>query len=211
MENTCALIGFGELGIQFKSFLEVDKKLRFIYFDDAAFKNKIEDAYPFADFMQSKFDQYDFYVALGYHHLQTKSNLLSQLITASRRIPSYVHRSGFVASGVVVGSGSFVYPMCTIDKDVTIGKGCLLNNGVIVSHNSTIGNCCFLSPGVIISGNVIIGEQTFIGAGSIVANNITIGKKVIIGAGCVITKDVADNVSVIGNPMRILNKKINLI
>ena len=68
----------------------------------------------------------------------------------------------------------------------------------------------FVAPGVVVSGNVNIGEGCFIGAGSIISNGVNIGANVIIGAGTVVTKDIPANVSVIGNPMRILDSKLEL-
>lgn len=44
-------------------------------------------------------------------------------------------------------------------------------------------------------------------ANSVVIGNISIGDNVSIGAGAVVTKSVPDNCTVVGNPMRIINKK----
>ena len=61
---------------------------------------------------------------------------------------------------------------------------------------------------MVVCGHVSIGDYTFIGAGTTISNHVTIGKNVIIGIGTVVTKDVPDNVSVIGNPMRIIKNNL---
>jgi maltose O-acetyltransferase len=64
---------------------------------------------------------------------------------------------------------------------------------------------------VTISGFVEIGEHTFIGAGATVANNVTIGSNATIGIGTVVTRNVPSGASVIGNPMKLLNKALRII
>lgn len=52
-----------------------------------------------------------------------------------------------------------------------------------------------------------IGDNVVVGANVCIIGDINIGDNVIIGAGCVVTKDVPPNVIVIGNPMKIIEKK----
>lgn len=52
-----------------------------------------------------------------------------------------------------------------------------------------------------------IGNNVTVYANAVVVGNITIGDNVSIGAGAVVTKSVPDNCLVIGNPMRIIEKK----
>jgi sugar O-acyltransferase (sialic acid O-acetyltransferase NeuD family) len=211
MKNKIAIVGYGDLGKQFYNFLKEDKNNEFIFFDDIAFKNDEPNSFPFIDYTHTDYKNYNFYIGLGYHHLQTKAALIQRLKSQYSIVPAFIHQSSFINSSATIGDGTFIYPMCNIDKDVEIGNGVLINNSVCISHNSTIRLGCYLSPGCVISGNVTIGENTFIGSGTIVANNVKIGKNVSIGIGSVVTKDLPDNCSAIGNPIRILDKKINLI
>ena len=52
-----------------------------------------------------------------------------------------------------------------------------------------------------------IKDNVTIYTGAVVFGPITIGNNVTIGAGAVVNKDVPDNCTVVGNPMRIIEKK----
>lgn len=52
----------------------------------------------------------------------------------------------------------------------------------------------------------IIGDNVTICAAAVVIGGVSIGNNVTIGAGCVVSKDVPDNSTVVGNPMRFIQK-----
>ena len=206
-----ALIGFGELGKQISGLLLAEAKpARQCYFDDIAYGEGRKGALPFSAYMQEEFNDFDFYIGLGYKHLETKVNIVDRLLDLDRRLPTYIAPRSFVSPSAIIGQGTILYPMCNVDQGVRLGKAVLVNNSVTISHNSIVGDCTYLSPGVTISGFVTIGSKTFIGAGTVIANNVTVGSNVIIGVGSVITHDIPDSTSVIGNPMRILKKPLRL-
>jgi sugar O-acyltransferase (sialic acid O-acetyltransferase NeuD family) len=211
MSRKIAFVGFGDLGKQFEILLSDAPTLpidQVVYFDDNANALGVKQSEPFSNFLLPDYQDFEYYVALGYKHLSTKQRLMKQL--DARQQPTFVHASCFVSPSAILGKGVFVYPMCNLDKGVKIGDGCLLNNSVVVSHDSVLGECCYLSPGVILSGQVTVGACTFIGTGSVVSNGINIGSNVTIGIGSVITRDVPDNSQVIGNPMKILTKTLEV-
>ena len=205
-----SIIGFGELGKQFLNYLTDEQYSDFLFFDDHMKSNDDLQVYKFDDYKNEKHRQTLFFVSLGYKHLLQKHHILLELQSLNRKIPSYIHKTCFVNQSAIIEDGVFVYPMCNIDKNVVLKSGSLLNNSVVISHDSVIGNCCYLSPGVVVCGHVSIGDYTFIGAGTTISNHVTIGKNVIIGIGTVVTKDVPDNVSVIGNPMRIIKNNLRI-
>jgi sugar O-acyltransferase (sialic acid O-acetyltransferase NeuD family) len=206
-----SIIGYGELGKQYVSFLNETYHSNFFWFDDVANDNKVPDAFAFNSYGKDEFKDTDFYVSLGYKHLEAKHRILQELQLINRKLPSFIHASCFVNKTARIDDAAFVYPMCNIDKDVSIGLGCLINNSVTISHDNIIGNCCYISPGVVTSGNVSVGDYTFIGSGSVISNNVTIGRNVRIGIGSVITQDVPDGASVIGNPMKIVGKPLTIL
>jgi len=199
-----SIIGFGELGKQFLNYLKDESYSDFLFFDDHLNANSELNVVRFDEYKKNDYNKSLFFVSLGYKHLLRKHQILLELQALNRKIPSYIHKTCFVNHSAIIEDGVFIYPMCNVDKKVTLKSGTLLNNSVVISHDTEIGNCCYLSPGVVVCGNVIIGDYTFIGAGSTISNHVTIGKNVIIGIGTVVTKDIPDNVSVIGNPMRII-------
>jgi sugar O-acyltransferase (sialic acid O-acetyltransferase NeuD family) len=205
------LIGFGALGNQMLGLLcEVDRPDEVILFDDLAHRNRRENSFPFNSFLDPRFADHDYYLALGYRHLPLKAKVLSQLRDAGRRVPSFVHPRCHVHPSCRIGDGCILYPMCNLDQEVELEHAVLLHNSVVVSHDSRLGTAVFCSPGVILSGNVAIGEATFVGTGTVVSSNRRIGARSRIGIGTVVSKDVPDDTSAIGNPMRLLNHPLEL-
>jgi acetyltransferase-like isoleucine patch superfamily enzyme len=58
--------------------------------------------------------------------------------------------------------------------------------------------------------NTYIGKNCFIGVGAMILPGVKIGDEVIVGASTVVTKDVSSNSIVVGNPGRVLSKKIQM-
>ncbi|MBL4715023.1 MAG: acetyltransferase [Bacteroidia bacterium] len=206
------LIGYGELGKQICNLIQLANQVSETHiFDDILHNNGDKNVLPFSSYINEEYKDLDFYVCLGYKHLIKKSEIISSLNEKNRSIPSFIHPSCHIDPSSEIGDGTIVYPMCNIDKEVIIGKGTLLNNSVTISHNCSIGDFCFLAPGVVISGFAQVNHETFLGSSSVVSNNIKIGQRVCVGIGSVVTSDINDGSSVIGNPMHILNKPLELI
>lgn len=53
-------------------------------------------------------------------------------------------------------------------------------------------------------GKIIIGDNVYIGENTIILPGVTIGNNVLIGAGSVVTKSIPNNVTVGGNPAKII-------
>lgn len=57
---------------------------------------------------------------------------------------------------------------------------------------------------------IIIGKNCWIGGNSTICPGVNIGNNVIVGAGSVVTRNVPNNVTVCGNPARIIKRKLEL-
>ena len=210
--NKIAIIGYGELGRLYHHHLVSDKETKVIFFDDYLLKKgKKDHVFAFHEYGEKKFNTYHFFVSLGYHHLKKKVEIINLLLEENRLVPFFAHSTSFVHSSAFLGKGTFILPMCNIDKEVVIGKGVFIAGSTCISHNNTIGDGCHIGAGVITSGNVQIGKHTFIGTGTSITNNVKIGSNVKIGIGSVVTKDIPDGCSAIGNPISILDNQIKLI
>lgn len=209
-----AFIGFGDLGFYVRDtileFQDAGPK-ELIYFDDHLAASGAPEARPFASYTDDAYADFEFYICLGYRHLTLKGTIINNLLDFGRKVPYFIHPSAYVHPTVRLGPGSFIYPGCSIDRNTVIGLGSWIANADVIPHDCEIGDCCWFGASVTLSGKVQVGNRTFIGSGTVVSNALTIGSDVIIGLGSVITKSVADQQSVIGSPMRILEKKINLI
>ena len=198
-----AFLGYGDLSSQILSIFNIDKK-NIVIFDDKNSKNQFNSYSKF-------FNNYNWILGIGYKHLNKKLVIIKKMLKSNCSLPNLIHNSSYISKKSEMLKGVIIYPMCNIDDNVIIKPGVLLNNSTTVSHNTYIGFGTFISPGVVISGNVKIGDGCFIGAGTIISNNVNIGNQVYIGAGSLITNNVNDNSHVIGNPMKIINKKFNLV
>lgn len=213
MKKKVGIIGHGALGQQIETFLieeQGKEALDFFYFDDIEYEHENSKAFRFNDFEKNKFSDFIFYIGLGYHHLGLRKEICRQLLGKKVRLPSFIHRTAYISPTASIGFGVYIYPMSNIDQSVQIEDGVVLNNSTTISHNSIIGTSTFIGPGVTIAGNIKIGRQCFIGAGSVISNNVTLGDNVRIGIGSNITKDIADNLSAIGNPFKIISGKLNI-
>lgn len=97
-----------------------------------------------------------------------------------------------------------------------IGKGALFEHNYSTYLNAErIGDhfrCLQLvTLGIGKGGRPTIGNNVSIYTGATVFGGITIGNNVEIGAGAVVFEDVPDNVTVVGNPARIIRKENGII
>ena len=150
--------------------------------------------------------------------------------------PSSDVQSKLIGSTTVVWQFCVILSDCKIGENCNINAHCFIENNVTIGNNVTVKSGVYIWDGTIIEDNAFIGPNvTFtndknprskvypdkfltttikagasIGAGAVILPGITIGKNAMVGAGSVVTKDVPDNVTVIGNPARILTKKENI-
>jgi acetyltransferase-like isoleucine patch superfamily enzyme len=93
-----------------------------------------------------------------------------------------------------------------ICHNVQIGENVVIGLGSQIHHDCMIGESCILSPRVTLCGAVTLSDNVFLGVGAIIIQGITVGKNAIVGAGSLVIRDVPDNVTVVGNPARIIEK-----
>ena len=117
-----------------------------------------------------------------------------------------IHTKAIIDKTVKINNGTVVMANTIINASSNIGKHCIINTNAVIEHDCTIDNFVHISPSATLCGNIKVGEGTHIGAGSTIIPNINIGKWCIIGAGSVVIKDIPDNVTVVGNPARIIKQ-----
>ncbi|MCW3464672.1 acetyltransferase [Chitinophaga nivalis] len=123
---------------------------------------------------------------------------------AAARFGLAVHTRATVSPTATLDGGTVVMAGATINADAVIGRHCIINTNASVDHDCVLGDYVHISPHATLCGDVKIGEGTQIGAGAVVIPGITIGRWAVIGAGAVVIRDIPDQVTVVGNPARIL-------
>jgi len=154
--------------------------------------------------VQNLLKQYDYFIGVGNNNLlrrkiyETLFPLLGQPVNA-------IHPSAVISPSVKMKFGHFIAPNVSINALTELGMTAVCNTGSVIEHGCIISDFTFIAPGAVLCGDVTIGENTFVGANSVIKQGVVVGKNVIIGAGSVILQNVPDNVTIVGNPARILS------
>lgn len=109
-----------------------------------------------------------------------------------------------IGNNVRIGSSTCI-DRASIGSTI-ISENVKIDNLVHIAHNVFIGKNSNIVALSIIGGSVHIGANVWVAPGSSVRDWIRIGERSMIGLGAVVTKDVNDNVAVIGNPAREIEK-----
>ncbi len=88
----------------------------------------------------------------------------------------------------------------------TFGPGLYLVHwgSIVISSKARIGPNARVHSCVNVSGAPVIGKNIYLGPGAIIAGDIIIGDHVSVGPNTVVTTSLPDNVTVLGNPARVV-------
>ncbi|KXZ69440.1 acetyltransferase [Acinetobacter venetianus] len=151
------------------------------------------------------------YVLIAIANSQIREKLANQIIRDGLQLWT-VHADNIVMmDNIEIGEGAALSPFVSITSNIKIGKCFHANLYSYVEHDCVIGDYVTFAPGVKCNGNIHIQDHAYIGAGAVIkqgtANKpLVIGRGAIVGMGAVVTKDVPPNVTVVGNPARVLEK-----
>lgn len=142
---------------------------------------------------------------------QIREKICNKLTADGIKLWSIISQSAIIMDSVSVEKGCAISPFVTLGSNVQIGKSFHANLYSYVEHDCVIGDYVTFAPGVKCNGNVHIGNHTYIGSGAMIKQGtpdkpLKIGKNVVIGMGAVVLNNIPDDVTVVGNPARILKK-----
>jgi sugar O-acyltransferase (sialic acid O-acetyltransferase NeuD family) len=126
---------------------------------------------------------------------------------AGSPFPTLRHPRAYLGDSVTIGAGSFVAPAAVATTDVSMGRHVQLHAGCTIGHDTVLGDFVTIAPGARVAGRVVLGEGAFVGIGAVVLPDIEIGRWTVVGAGAVVTRHVPDNVTVAGNPARVIGRQ----
>lgn len=121
------------------------------------------------------------------------------------------HSSAVIGRNVILDEGTVVFAGAVIQPNTKIGKHVIINTCASVDHDNIIGDFVHISPNATLCGNVEIMEGTQIGSAAVVIPNVKVGKWCVIGAGTVVLSDIPDYCTVVGNPGRIIKRRLNTL
>ena len=115
-----------------------------------------------------------------------------------------VHPTAYIGQHCKIGAGSMIAAGAVLTCNVSLGEHTIVNVRASLSHEALVENFVTIAPNVTLCGEVSVAEGSDIGAGATVIQQRKIGAWSIIGAGAVVINDVGDNVTVVGNPARVI-------
>jgi putative colanic acid biosynthesis acetyltransferase WcaB len=167
----------------------------------------------------------NFFAYLFQDRLSNRQNFKGQYVLFLFRLAQLINRS--IIAKVIFYPYLLAYRYWVdwvwnieLPRKLTVGKGLslfhghalVINQGVVIGSNCTLRNSTTIGHKKLAGGNFSacprIGNYVDIGANVCIIGDVIIGDNVVIGAGTVIVSDIPSNCVVVGNPARILDKKI---
>ena len=115
-----------------------------------------------------------------------------------------IHPSALIGHNVKIGKGCIVFPNCVLSNDTKIGDYVFINTSSTIGHDTVVGDFSSINGCVHITGDVKVGSECFFGVGSVVINKRNIGDRAIVGAGSVVIRNIRPDVTVFGNPAKVV-------
>ena len=144
----------------------------------------------------------DTFVAVGDN---MRRLLLARRILATKApLATIIHPAATVGARVEIGAGTVLMAGAIVNIGSRLGIACIVNTRAGVDHECLLGDAVHVCPGVSLAGRVNIGDLAWIGIGSSVIQGRRIGTRSTVGAGSVVIRDIEDEVTVVGNPARVL-------
>jgi sugar O-acyltransferase (sialic acid O-acetyltransferase NeuD family) len=125
-----------------------------------------------------------------------RSNFFSSLISPISQ----------VAKSSNLGTGMILLGNSSVAANTIIGEGCLIQGFSAIGHDVVCGKFVSIYSFVFIGGGVHIGDGVSLYPHAVVLPGIKIGPNSVIGAGSVVISDVPENVTVFGNPAKIIKR-----
>ena len=157
----------------------------------------------------------------------SRASAVHQLIAPDVKLGRNVRIHSFVnLYGCEIGDETKIGAFVEIQKGAKIGRRCKISSHTFICEGVTIEAGVFVGHGVTFINdrypratsaagelkteadwhceNTLVKQGASIGSGTTLLGGITVGENAVVGAGSLVTKDVPANMTVAGNPARIL-------
>ena len=184
----------------------IDKRWSDIIFID---DNKPEGSFMGLEMMQlntamERYHEIEFVIAVG--EPKTKKKIYERLLSLNCKFGSVISPDSQVSPYCKLGKGLVIKRGAIISADAIIGDDTTIQSYACIGHDAIIGSHCQISTHVDIGGQTVVGDCVFVGLNAPVRELLKIGDYAIISAGAVVLKDVDADVTVMGNPARVISR-----
>lgn len=145
----------------------------------------------------------DFFV-ISIGDVSTKKSCVELILEKGGRFISLIHKTAIIYENVSLGEGCIVESNAVIGVESKIGDFVLIQDFAVIGHDVTIGDWSRIDCGVTCVGGVIVGKEVCVHTGAVISHNVVLGDKCTVGAMSFVIKKVKPEVTVYGNPARIL-------
>lgn len=135
-----------------------------------------------------------------------KEQLYLKAINEGFDLINVIHPRSIIATTAVIGRNVIINASAIVQPYARVGNGVMVHAGVIIDHDCVIEDFVNLSPGATLAGGVHVKKRAYIFTGALIIPQKVIGVDSVVGAGAVVIRDVPDEVTVVGNPARVLDK-----
>lgn len=118
-----------------------------------------------------------------------------------------LHESCRVGPRVQLDPGVVLCPGVCLTCDIHVGANSALNINTAVGHDAVIGRHCQISSFCDITGYTRIGDEVLLGSRVSLIPGMQVGDRAVVGAGSVVVSPVEADVTVFGNPARLLSRQ----
>lgn len=207
MSRKLVIIGAGSVGGHIVSNLNLyfTKRVHPVFLDDDSNKHNQNFCGVNIYGGLSDIKQFDYYtpviIGISFPSIKLKiSKYLKKL--GYKNFPTLVSKSTWISNNVNIGTGSIIYPGCTVNYKTDIENFVIMNMNCAIGHDCCIKDYASLSPGVNLGGYTTVGQQSEIGIGASTLQFINIEDQAIVGGNCVVVRDVKSGTIVKGVPGR---------
>lgn len=151
-----------------------------------------------------RYKEIEFVIAVG--EPKTKRKIYERLLSLNCMLGSVISPDSQVSPYCKLGKGLVIKRGAIISADAEIGDDTTIQSYACIGHDAIIGKHCQISTHVDIGGQTVVGECVFVGLNAPVRELLKIGDNAIISAGAVVLKDVDADVTVMGNPARVISR-----
>lgn len=137
-----------------------------------------------------------------------REQIANRYETAHARFATVVHARAIVSPSAAVEQGAVVLAGAIVNAAARVGPHAIVNTGSIVEHDCVLGPFAHAAPGTVMGGGVNIGARAHLGLGCRIRDHVKVGSDATVGMGAAVVGDVADGVTVVGVPARLLRKAV---